>query len=111
MFFAVIINGVVEHRVVSDYEQSVVVMFPDAEIIQETEATGPAAPGVSFDYSSGKFYPPSCVFDSWVFNSETWNYEPPHAAPSEGGPYVWSEESVDWIEITLPEETDEEPNA
>ncbi len=103
MFFAVMVNGIVEHRVVSDYEQSVAVMFPDAEIIEETEATGPASPGVAFDSASGRFYPPSCVFESWAFNPETWAYEPPHSVPSEGGPYIWDEESVDWVEITIPE--------
>lgn len=35
-------------------------------------------------------------FDSWTFNDETYTWEPPVAMPSEGGPYVWNEDTQAW---------------
>ena len=57
-----------------------------------------AGPGFSYDTARDVFMPPAPEdFPSWVFNEETWLYEPPAATPTvDRHLYVWDESTVSW---------------
>ena len=57
-----------------------------------------AGRGYFFDEERDAFIPPQ-PFPSWLLDEDTCRWEPPIPVPAEGGPYVWNEDSVDWIEI------------
>lgn len=38
-------------------------------------------------------------FNSWIFNEDTCNFDPPISYPSDGKNYYWDENTVSWIEI------------
>lgn len=39
-------------------------------------------------------------FSSWLFNEETLGWDAPVSMPSEGGPFVWDETLLDWVEVS-----------
>lgn len=39
-------------------------------------------------------------FDSWSFNFELWQWEPPVAKPEDGQRYGWDEATLSWVEVT-----------
>ena len=47
----------------------------------------------------GAFIPPQ-PFPSWVLNPDTALWNAPVPMPSEGGPWVWDEETLSWVEAT-----------
>ena len=51
--------------------------------------------GYSYDESRDAFIPPK-LFESWVLNEETCQWEPPTAYPNDGNLYTWNEETVSW---------------
>ena len=42
-------------------------------------------------------------FPSFVFNSETIDWEAPVPYPTDGKYYVWNEDTVSWVEVVIPE--------
>lgn len=46
----------------------------------------------------GAFIPPQ-PFPSWTLNPDTALWDAPVPMPSEGGPWVWDEETLTWVEI------------
>ena len=60
--------------------------------------------GVGYSWDGTGFAPPQ-PYPSWVFNSSTylWNAPtPPGPAPTTGGPWVWDEATLSWIEWIQP---------
>ena len=57
--------------------------------------------GVGYTYDSAKdaFIPPK-EFNSWILNEETCLWNPPIEMPTEGGPYIWDEETQNWKVLT-----------
>ena len=58
--------------------------------------------GWSFDPDfgpDGAFIPPQ-PFPSWVLNPDTALWDAPVPMPSEGGPWVWDEETLSWVAVT-----------
>lgn len=58
--------------------------------------------GWSFDPDfgpDGAFIPPQ-PFPSWVLNPDTALWDAPVPMPTEGGPWVWDEETLSWVEVT-----------
>ena len=53
--------------------------------------------GVGYTYDSGRdaFIAPQ-PYASWVLNETTCCWEAPVARPTDGGPYVWNEETTSW---------------
>lgn len=53
--------------------------------------------------TDGAFIPPS-PFPSWVINENTFQWEAPISMPEaqDGIYYNWDEETVSWIQVTLP---------
>jgi hypothetical protein len=57
--------------------------------------------GWSFDPDmgpDGAFIPPQ-PYPSWVLNPDTALWDAPVPVPSEGGPWVWDEDSGSWTEV------------
>lgn len=47
----------------------------------------------------GAFIPPQ-PFPSWTLNPDTALWDAPVLMPTEGGPWVWDEETLSWVEVT-----------
>ena len=47
----------------------------------------------------GAFIPPQ-PFPSWVLNPDTALWDAPVPMPTQGGPWVWDEDTLSWVEIT-----------
>ena len=43
---------------------------------------------------------PAQPYDSWVWNTETLNWEAPVPYPDDGKFYTWDEETQSWVEVT-----------
>tara|TARA_Y100000114_G_C11752698_1_gene325232 strand:- start:51 stop:410 length:360 start_codon:yes stop_codon:yes gene_type:complete len=52
--------------------------------------------GYTYDYTRDAFIPPK-IYDSWILNDETCNWEPPVKIPIEGKEYQWDEDNKTWI--------------
>lgn len=60
-----------------------------------------AGMGDFYDETLDAFIPPK-VFDSWIFNNLTYDYDPPVPKPTDVTPtkdYIWNEETKTWDEI------------
>lgn len=104
-------NSVVENVIAAESEYSVEVLkhlLPGVELFVEvTEETG--FPFVGHLHFSGlnKFQPMK-PYDSWTWDLEAFAWLPPVARPVEEGKFFdWDEESLSWVEIPLPELTDQ----
>jgi hypothetical protein len=60
--------------------------------------------GVGYTYDSVRdaFYAPQ-PYASWTLNEGTCLWEAPVAMPTDGKPYTWNEETLNWTEVQLPE--------
>ena len=58
--------------------------------------------GYSYDVTRDAFIPPK-PFNSWVLNEDTCVYEAPIPMPNDGKMYSWNEDTLAWIEITIPQ--------
>lgn len=58
-----------------------------------------ACVGDTYDASIDAFIPEKPSFNSWIFDQDTWSWEPPTPRPSEGF-WIWDEESVTWVEVS-----------
>jgi hypothetical protein len=61
-----------------------------------------AGVGYVFDTERDAFIPPK-VYNSWVLNEDTCQWEPPIDYPDDGKRYMWDEETTGWVESVLPE--------
>lgn len=52
--------------------------------------------GYTYDETRDAFIPPK-PFASWVLDEETCLWSPPVPMPTEGGPFMWDEDSNAWI--------------
>lgn len=55
-----------------------------------------AGRGYKYDPDLDAFIPPS-PYPSWVIDEGIYDWVAPEPFPSDGGEYVWDEESVSWI--------------
>lgn len=105
--FAVIKDGLVDNIVAGEPDGMDIlidVFLPGAdEVVEITEDSGPTFIGGR--YLNGKFQPPP-TYSSWTFNEDSWSYEPPIAAPSDGQPYEWNETEASWQLVTNFEPTE-----
>lgn len=51
--------------------------------------------GYNYDATADVFYPNS-PFTSWTLNTTSYVWEPPTAYPTDGGNYVWNEDTTSW---------------
>ena len=59
-----------------------------------------AGVGYTYDESRDAFIPPK-PYNSWVLTESSCCWEAPVAQPSEGGPYVWDEDTTSWVTLNL----------
>ena len=57
--------------------------------------------GYTYDVTRDAFIPPK-PYNSWVLDENSCCWQAPIEQPSEGGPYVWNEESLNWEVVNLP---------
>lgn len=94
MKIAIIKNGKVANVVVGEPE-TVAELFDQTQ--PETETTGNAGIGARFN---GEKFEPQQPYPSWVWNEETFDYDPPKPKPE--GIYRWDETAGDWVEHLAP---------
>ena len=60
--------------------------------------------GIGYSYDAGRdaFIPPK-PFASWTLNDTTCLWDAPVAMPTDGKVYTWNEETVNWVEVVIPE--------
>ena len=61
--------------------------------------------GIGYTYDSGRdaFIPPK-PYNSWVLNEDTCLWNAPTPMPTDGKPYRWNEDNLNWEEIVIPQE-------
>jgi len=52
--------------------------------------------GFTYDYNKDAFIPPK-IYNSWVLNDKTCNWDSPIKPPIEGKEYQWDEDNKKWI--------------
>lgn len=57
--------------------------------------------GFTYDAERDAFIPPQ-PFPSWTLNEDTCLWDAPAPHPDGDVPYAWDEESLSWIEMTVP---------
>lgn len=57
--------------------------------------------GYTYDEQRDVFIAPQ-PYPSWVLNDTTTEWEPPTPMPTEGGPWMWDEATLGWIEMVTP---------
>lgn len=97
--FALVENGIVERVIVADKFEHAAAFFDPANLIEETEATGLA--WVGSEVIGGRFKPVQSGA-SWTWDADLFGWVPP--TPKPNVPAYWDEESLSWVEITLPAE-------
>lgn len=60
-------------------------------------------PGIGWLWDESNGYRPPKPFESWVWSGVAW--EPPTPMPTDGGQYVWNEETITWNKLTTEEPT------
>lgn len=61
-----------------------------------------AHPGFTYDEKRDAFIPYQ-PFPSWILNDETCLWEAPITYPTDGKPYRWDEETLNWVELPVTE--------
>jgi len=54
--------------------------------------------GYTYDAINDVFYAPQ-PYPSWIISAPTWIWQPPVPYPLIGGPYIWNEATLSWVEI------------
>lgn len=59
-------------------------------------------PGIGFSYNEelDAFIPPK-PFPSWVLSHHTYDWKAPIAPPSEDEPYIWNEDTLSWVLVSM----------
>lgn len=67
----------------------------------QTKALRKNYAGIGFTYDAQRdaFIPPK-PYTSWLLNEDTCLWEPPMPYPSEGGPYMWNDDTESWDQIS-----------
>jgi hypothetical protein len=60
--------------------------------------------GFTYDQQRDAFIAPK-PFSSWILNETTCQWEAPVPYPNNEKPYVWDEQSQQWIEVPVPQNT------
>lgn len=94
--YAIVENKLVKNVVLADDAFPLTLMFPKAQVIEQTKATGYAS--VGGDFIGGKFRPQS-PFKSWRWDSELESWVAPVAMPADipdSTFSMWSEADRAW---------------
>jgi hypothetical protein len=58
-----------------------------------------AGPGFRYDSEADVFVAPQ-PYPSWTLDADH-DWQPPTPMPAEGGPWVWEEDTLSWVEATV----------
>ena len=94
MRYAIIENKTVVNVIIAEPDV-VDTLFDNA--VLETETTNSAWIGAR--YNGAKFEPVK-IYESWTWNEEAFEYEPPTPKPE--GDYYWNESELKWLPIPTP---------
>jgi hypothetical protein len=114
--FAKVVDGTVTQVIVAEAEffDTFVDSSPGAWIQTSYNTHGGQHPegrplrknyaGIGYTYDAGRdaFIPPK-PFASWTLNDTTCLWDAPVAYPTDGKVYSWNEETLNWVEVVLPE--------
>lgn len=114
--FAKVLNGIVQKVIVAEPEffDTFVDSSPGEWIQTSYNTKGGQHPenrplrknyagiGYTYDNQRDAFIPPK-PFTSWILNEETCLWKAPTEMPSDGGPFIWDEETLSWIAATVEE--------
>lgn len=53
--------------------------------------------GYTYDAINDVFYAPQ-PYPSWIISAPTWIWQPPVPYSSTGGPYIWDEATLSWVQ-------------
>jgi hypothetical protein len=56
--------------------------------------------GIGYTFDGVGFAPPQ-PYPSWLMDSETYLWNAPTPMPTDGARYLWDEETLAWVEITI----------
>jgi len=56
--------------------------------------------GYTYDVTRDAFIPPK-IFNSWILNEDNCVYEAPIPVPNDEKMYIWDEDTLAWVEITM----------
>jgi hypothetical protein len=102
--FAIIENNVVVNLAEAESIEVMGLVMPDIELVLEvTEITGEPFIGGEYRPDVKRFIPYKS-YESWIWNEESWSWNPPVAYPADGNMYRWDEEIENWIELAVPAE-------
>jgi len=54
--------------------------------------------GYTYDFQRDAFIPIK-QFNSWIFNENSCNWDPPIPYPNDNKSYIWDEENINWKEV------------
>jgi hypothetical protein len=94
-------NRIVTEIIVADEELISSGRFGLPQNFMETSYTGEfrknyAGIGYSYDIIRNAFIPPK-PYSSWSLNEDTCQWDAPIAYPTDGGIYIWDEETLSWV--------------
>jgi hypothetical protein len=97
---AVIIdNEVVQMMTVDDRFAAILLSEPTFVEVTNIDGTPKANWGDIYDEALDTFTPQQ-PYPSWTYDTENNHWHAPVELPSSGGPYMWDEETLSWIEIS-----------
>lgn len=94
-------DNVVENVIVAETYNVANLFFMDNDsvyLVEESEETGIACVGQPI--IDGTFVPFK-QYESWLWNSESWSWEPPLPMPDDNNVYEWDESSLSWEQLDL----------
>lgn len=110
--FAEVINGVVERVIVADNKEWCEQNLGGTWVQTSYNTQGGehllggtplrknyAGIGYTYDSVRDAFIPPQ-PFPSWTLNETTCLWDAPKPYPTDGGHYLWDENTLDWIAVT-----------
>ena len=87
-------DNIVENIVICDDQN---ISSLSGNYVKVTDSTRNAEINYTYDSTHEKFIRPK-IYDSWVFNDTSLEYEAPTEKPS-SGEYYWNEEDLEWTEV------------
>lgn len=87
-------DNIVENIIVS--EDSFISTL-DGNYVKVTEETGEAHVSGTYSLEKNKFA--FKLFDSWVFDENTYEWKSPVPKPNRDGNFIWSELNLNWEEV------------
>jgi hypothetical protein len=100
--FAKVVNGIVEQVIVADTAEWCNNTHGGVNSRAGGEALHKNYAGIGYTFDGTGFAAPQ-PYASWTLNSDTYLWEAPTPAPTDGKRYEWNEADLEWVEIPVSE--------